>query len=192
MAILNGIQPTQIMRDNIQRGNSGAIGMWNENTGAINTGRSVPSYQRQPSPISAPPDGQLLSQPTTVQPGMQTSSLGIALQNQPRPILPAKQMGGGGWGPTPPPNSQLRYTAVMPRPGYTYIYNQQTGERTEVPIARAHNFGIGIQQTAKNVQQSTWQNPIVSQALQQSQSPVQGQNFDISSLVKMLLRGRGI
>ncbi len=46
-----------------------------------------------------------------------------------------KQEGSGQWGDNPPPNSSLRYTAVMPPAGMRYVYNQQTGERRTVPIS---------------------------------------------------------
>ena len=38
-------------------------------------------------------------------------------------------------GDRPPPNSPLKYTAVVPPTGMKYVYNQQTGERSTVPIS---------------------------------------------------------
>ncbi len=66
---------------------------------------------------------------------------GSQLGNMPRkqePIL-NEQIPGNGfdapgtWGASPPPNIDKLYTAVMPREGYTYEYNQITGARREVP-----------------------------------------------------------
>lgn len=45
-----GASKFPIRQDQIQRGNSGAPGMWNENTGAVNPAQPMPNYgTRQPS-----------------------------------------------------------------------------------------------------------------------------------------------
>lgn len=46
----------------------------------------------------------------------------------------------GQFGDRPPPNSPLKYTAVMPPPGMKYVYNQQTGARSTVPIDGGKGF----------------------------------------------------
>ena len=43
-------------------------------------------------------------------------------------------------GDRPPPNSPLMYTQVMPPEGMKYVYNQQTGERSTVPISGRGNI----------------------------------------------------
>lgn len=45
-----------------------------------------------------------------------------------------QQQGQNRWGDRPPPNSPLRYTQVLPPEGMKYVYNQQTGQRSTVPI----------------------------------------------------------
>lgn len=46
------------------------------------------------------------------------------------------------FGDSPPPNSGLKYTAVMPPEGMKYVYNQETGERSTVPIDKNKGYEI--------------------------------------------------
>jgi len=59
-----------------------------------------------------------------------------------------EQRVGGQLGDRPPPDSQLRYTAVMPPEGMKYMYNQETGERVTVPVGYdpAQKQQIGVNQ----------------------------------------------
>ena len=151
--------PTEVMRDNITQGNSGVPGMWNENTGMVNPTTPTRTLIGRANP----------------QPFQQKS------------MLPNKTMVGSGWGIAPPPNLPLRYTAVMPRSGYKYVYNQQTGQRMEVPIGLESNSGGLVEQARQIINPQS--NPTISMALSQLQSPAQSQGLDILSLIRMMSSG---